>query len=68
LPNLPVVADPTQTSIVHLLIGVVEGTRICYDEGSDVILSAGLNVVFGFAGGLVVVFGFLARLGGASFG
>jgi len=57
--------DPTRTSEVCLLIGVVGGTRICSNEGADVIIGVGLDVVFGFAAGLVVVFGFLADLGGA---
>jgi len=50
---------------VHLLIGVVGGTRTCSKEGADVIIGAGLDAVSGFAAGLVAVLGFLAGLGGA---
>jgi hypothetical protein len=60
--------DPTRTSEVRLLIGVVEGSRICSNEGADVIFGAGLDAVFGFAVGLVAVLGFLAGLGGAFLG
>jgi hypothetical protein len=49
------VVDPTETSDVRLLIGVVGGTRICSNEGADVIFGAGLDAVFGFAVGLIVV-------------
>jgi len=42
------VVDPTQTSEVHFLISVVGGTRICSNEGADVIIGAGLDVVIGF--------------------
>jgi hypothetical protein len=59
------VVDPTQTSELRLLISVVGGTRICSNEGANVIFSAGLDAVFGFAAGLVAVLGFLAGLGGA---
>jgi len=62
------VVDPTWTSEVRLLIGVVGGTRICSNEGADVIFGAGLDAVFGFAPGLVAVLGFLAGLGGAFLG
>ena len=60
--------DITRTFEVGLLIGVVGGSRICSNEGADVIFGAGLDAVFGFAAGLVVVLGFLARLGGAFLG
>jgi hypothetical protein len=62
------VVDPTRTSEVRLLIGVVGGTRICSNEGADVICGAGLDAVIGFAVGLVAVLGFLAGLGGAFLG
>jgi hypothetical protein len=62
------VVDPTRTSEVRLLIGVVGGTRMCSNEGADVIFGAGHDVVFGFAAGLVAVLGFLAGLGGAFLG
>ena len=62
------VVDPTRTSDVHLLIGVVGGTRICSNEGASVICGVGLDGVCGFATGLVVVLHFLAELGGASLG
>ena len=62
------VVDPTRISEVCLLIGVVGGTRICSNEGADVIFGAGLDAVFGFAAGLVAVLGFLAGLGGAFLG
>jgi hypothetical protein len=62
------VVDPIRISEVRLLIGVVGGTRICSNEGADVIFGAGLDAVFGFAAGLVAVLGFLAGLGGAFFG
>jgi len=62
------VVDPTQTSEVRVLIGVVGGTRICSNEGADVIFGAGLDAVFGFGVGLVAVLGFLAGLGGAFLG
>jgi hypothetical protein len=62
------VVDPTQTSEVCLLIGVVGGTRICSYEGADVIFGAGLDAVLGFVAGLVAVLGFLAGLGGAFLG
>jgi len=62
------VVDPTQTSEVCLLIGVVGGTRICSNEGADVIFGAGLDAVFGFAAGLVAVLGFPVGLGGAFLG
>jgi hypothetical protein len=62
------VVDPTQTSEVRLVIGVVGGTMICSNEGADVIFGAGLDAVFGFAAGLVMVLGFLAGLGGAFLG
>jgi len=47
------VVDPTRTSEVHFLIGVVRGTSICSKEGADGNLGAGLDAVFGFAAGLV---------------
>jgi hypothetical protein len=50
------------------LIGVVGGTRICSEEGADVIFGAGLDAVFAFAAGLVAVLGFLAGLGAAFLG
>jgi len=46
------VVDPTRTSEVLLLIGVVGGTRICSNEGADVIFGAGLDAVLGFLAGL----------------
>jgi hypothetical protein len=60
--------DPTRTSEVHLLIGVVGGTRICSNEGADVIFGVGLDAVFGIAAGLIAVLSFLAGLGGAFLG
>ena len=66
--EIAVVVDPTRTSEVGLLIGVVGGTRICSNEGADVIFGVGLDVVFGIAAGLVAVLGFLAGLGGAFLG
>jgi len=62
------VVDPTTTSEVRLLIGVVGGTRICSNEGADVIFGAELDAVFGFVAGLVAVLGFLAGLRRASLG
>ena len=59
------VVDPTRTSEVRSLIGVVGGTRICSNEGADVIFGMGLDAVFGFAAGLVAVLSFLAGLAGA---
>jgi len=44
------VVDPTQTSEVHLLIVVVAETRICSQEGADVIFGAGLDAIFGCVG------------------
>jgi len=62
------VVDPTQTSEVRLLIGVVGGTRICSNEGADVIVGVGLDAVFGFSAGLVAVLGFPVGLGVAFLG
>ena len=59
------VVDPTQTSEVRLLIGVLGGTMICFSEEADVIFGRGLDAVFGFAAGLVAVFDYLEGLGGA---
>jgi len=59
------VVDPTQTSEVHSLTGVIGGTRICTNEGADVTFGTGLDAVFGFVAGLVAVLGFLAGLVGA---
>ena len=52
------VVDAARTSEVRLLIGVVEGTKICSNEGADVI----------FGAGLVEDLGFLAGHGGAFLG
>ena len=62
------VVDPTRTSEVRLLIGLVGGTRICSNEGADVIFGVGLDAVFGFAAVLVAVLDSLAGLGGAFLG
>ena len=62
------VVDPTPISEVRLLIAVVGWTRICSNEGADVIFGAGLDAVFGFAAGLVAVVGCLAGLGGSFLG
>jgi hypothetical protein len=62
------VVNPTKTSEVHSLIGVVGGTRICSNDGADVIFGAGLGGVFGFAVGFVVVFDSLAGHGGTFLG
>ena len=63
------VVDPTQTSEVHL-IGVLRVTSIWSSDGADGIFVMGTEHVeaFGSAAGLVVVFDFLAGLGGASLG
>jgi hypothetical protein len=62
------VVDPTRTSAVRLLIGLVGGTRICSNEGADVIFGAGLDAIFSFVAGLIAVLGYLAGRGGAFFG
>jgi hypothetical protein len=62
------VVDPTETSEVHLLIGVVGGTRICSNVEADVIFGAGHDAVSGFEAGLVEVLGFLTGLCGALLG
>ena len=62
------VVYPIQTSDVCLLISVVGGARILFNEVADVIFGVGLDAVFGFAAGLVVLLGFLAGLGWAFFG
>jgi len=62
------VEDPTETSEVHLLICVVRGTRICSNEGADVIVGAGLGAVLGFGAWLIAVVGFVAGFCGASLG
>jgi hypothetical protein len=62
------VVDPTGTSEVGLLIGVVGGTRLRSNAGADVIMGAGLDVVCGYAVGLVVAFDSLGGLGGAFLG
>ena len=62
------VVDPTRTSKLRLLIVVVGGTRMWSNEETDEIFGAGLEVVGGFAAGLVAVCDCLAGLGGAFLG
>jgi len=62
------VLDPTQTSDVRLLIGVVGRTRICVNENAEVSFGPGLDAVFGCVAGLIVVFDFLAGRGRAFLG
>ena len=62
------VVNPTRTSDVRSLIGVVRPTRICSNEVADVTFGAGLDAVLGFAEGLLAFFDFLAGDGGASLG
>jgi len=62
------VVDPTRTSEVRLLIGVVGGTRLSSNEGADEIFGMGLDAGCGSAAGLVAILGFLAGLGGAFLG
>jgi hypothetical protein len=66
--EIAIVVDPIRTSEVHLLIGVVGGTRICSNEGAAVIFAAGLDAVFGFVVALVAVLDYLVGLGGAVLG
>jgi hypothetical protein len=62
------VVDPTRTFELRSLIGMVGWTKICSNEGADVICGVGIHVVFGFAAGLVAVFGFLVGLVGPVLG
>jgi hypothetical protein len=52
------------------LIGEVGVTRVWSNAAADeiIVFGAGLDAVFGLAAGLLVVFDFLLRLGGAFFG
>jgi hypothetical protein len=60
--------DPTQTSEVRLIIGVVEATCICSNEGAIVIFDVGHDAVCCCAVWLIAAFAFLAGRGGAFFG
>jgi len=62
--QMAAVVDPAHTHKLHLLIGLVGGTRIWPNEGADVIFGMGCDAVFGFAAGLITVIDFLAGLGG----
>ena len=62
------IVDPTRTSEVGLLIGVVGGIRIHSNKGADVIFGMGYDAVFVFAADLVAVFDFLAGFGGTFLG
>jgi hypothetical protein len=61
--DIACVVDPTGTSEVHSLLGVVTGTRMCSEEGGDVFFRTGLDAVCGCVVGHITVFDFLAGLG-----
>jgi len=53
---MPGLADLTEISEVHLLIGVVGGTRKWSNDGDDVIFGTGLAAAVGFTAALISFF------------